>query len=163
MPARVATSRLEASVRSSDGEIKLIPYLMAGYPDPASSIQQGLAYAASGAAAIEVGIPFSDPLADGPVVQRAGQVALEGGTTVRSALEGAAAVAGGGVPGGLMSSVTPMLAFDERRFAASAAAAGAAGVIVPDLPAEESEPLAGWLRSAGPGTGFLVAPPRPDP
>jgi tryptophan synthase alpha chain len=162
MPAKVATSRLEASVRSSDGEIKLIPYLMAGYPDHASSIQQGLAYAASGAAAIEVGIPFSDPLADGPAVQRAGQVSLEGGTTVRSALEVAAAVAEAGVPIVLMSYVNPVLAFDERRFAASAATAGAAGVIVPDLPAEESEPLAGWLRAAGLDTVFMVAPTSPD-
>ena len=70
MPANVATSRLEASVRSSDGEINLIPYLMAGYPDHASSIQQGLAYSGAGVAAIEVGIPFRDPLADGPALQR---------------------------------------------------------------------------------------------
>src|SRR2546423_12877080 len=138
MPADVATSRLEASVRAGDGEIKLIPYLMAGYPDHASSIQQGLAYAEAGAAAIEVGIPFSDPLADGPVVQRAGQAALEGGATVRSALEVAAAVAEAGVPVVLMTYVNPVLAFDERRFAASAAAARAAGVGMPHLPAPES-------------------------
>ncbi len=154
-------SRLEERVRAA-GDIKLIPYLMAGYPDRARSIEQGLAYARAGAAAIEVGVPFSDPLADGPAVQRADQAALEGGMTVRGALQVAAAVAEGGAPVVLMSYVNPVLAYDERRFAADAASAGVAGVIVPDLPAEESEPLAGWLRSAGLDTIFLVAPTSPD-
>jgi tryptophan synthase alpha chain len=158
-----ALSRLSGRVRRSrDGGLELIPYLMAGYPDQAGSIEQGLSYAAAGAAAIEVGIPFSDPLADGPVVQRAGQTALANGTTVRTALEVAAAVAEGGAPVVLMTYVNPILAYDERRFAADAAAAGVAGVILPDLPAEESEPVAGWLRSAGLDVVFLVAPTSPD-
>lgn len=152
--------RLEERVRAA-GDIKLIPYLMAGYPDRAGSIEQGLAYARAGAAAIEVGIPFSDPLADGPAVQRAGQTALANGTTVRSALEVAAAVAEEDVPVVLMTYVNPILAYDERRFAADAVRAGASGVIIPDLPAEESQPLAGWLRSAGLDTVFLVAPTSP--
>jgi tryptophan synthase alpha chain len=154
-------SRLEERVRAA-GDLRLIPYLMAGYPDPVRSIEQGLAYARAGAAAIEVGIPHSDPLADGPAVQRAGQAALEGGMTVRGALEVAAAVAEGGAPVVLMTCVNPVLAYDGRRFAADAARAGAAGVIVPDLPAEEAEPLAGWLRAAGLDTIFLVAPTSPD-
>ena len=154
-------SRLEERVRSA-GDLKLIPYLMAGYPDAAGSIAQGLAYARAGAAAIEVGIPFSDPLADGPAVQRAGQAALEGGMTVAGALRVAAAVAEGGAPVVLMTYVNPVLAYDPRRFAAGAAAAGVAGVIIPDLPAEEAEPLAGWLRSGGLDVVFLVAPTSPD-
>jgi tryptophan synthase alpha chain len=154
-------SRLEERVRAA-GDVKLIPYVMAGYPDPAGSIAQGLAYAEAGAAAIEVGIPFSDPLADGPAVQRAGQAALEGGMTVGGALEVAAAVAEGGAPVVLLTYVNPVLAYDQRRFAAEAAKAGAAGVIVPDLPVEEAEPLSGWLRSAGLDTVFLVAPTSPD-
>jgi tryptophan synthase alpha chain len=154
-------SRLEERVRSA-GDLRLIPYLMAGYPDPASSIAQGLAYARAGAAAIEVGIPFSDPLADGPAVQRAGQAALEGGMTVARALRVAGAVAEGGAPVVLMTYVNPVLAYDPRRFAADAAAAGVSGVIIPDLPAEEAEPLAGWLRSAGLDVVFLVAPTSPD-
>src|SRR5215472_932312 len=105
-------SHLEQRVRAS-GDVKLIPYVMAGYPDPEGSIAQGLAYASAGAAAIEVGIPYSDPLADGPAVQRAGQTALEGGMTVRGALEVAAAVAKGGAPIVLMTYVNPMLAYDE--------------------------------------------------
>src|SRR5256884_3436290 len=156
-----AVSRLEQRVRS-DGDLRLIPYLMAGYPDREGSIRHGLAFARAGVAAIEVGIPHSDPLADGPVVQRAGQVALEGGMTVRGALEVAGAIAEAGVPVVLMTSVNPVLAHDERRFAAEASAAGVAGVIVPALPAEESEPLAGWLRAAGLDTVFLVAPTSPD-
>jgi tryptophan synthase alpha chain len=158
--ARVV-SRLEERVRAA-GDLKLIPYLMAGYPSREGSIEQGLAYARAGVAAIEVGIPHSDPLADGPVVQRAGQAALAGGMTVRGALDVAGAIAGSGVPVVLMTSVNPVLAHDERRFAAEASAAGVAGVIIPDLPAEESEPLAGWLRAAGLDTVFLVAPTSPD-
>lgn len=156
-----AVSRLEERLRA-DGDLKLVPYVMAGYPDRARSIAQGLAYAAAGAAAIEVGIPFSDPLADGPAVQRAGQTALDNGITVRGALEVAAAVGAGGAPVVLMTYVNPVLAYDPRRFAADAAAAGVSGVIIPDLPAEESEPLAGWLRAAALDTVFLVAPTSPD-
>jgi tryptophan synthase alpha chain len=155
-------SRLEERVRATTTDIKLVPYLMAGYPDGARSVEQGRAYARAGAAAIEVGIPFSDPLADGPVVQRAGQVALANGTTVRRALGIASAVAETGVPVVLMTYVNPILAYDERRFAADAARAGVAGVIIPDLPAEESQPLTGWLRAAGLDTIFLVAPTSPD-
>jgi tryptophan synthase alpha chain len=161
MSATRSVSVLEERVRAA-GDVRLIPYLMAGYPDRAGSVGQGLAYARAGAAAIEVGIPFSDPLADGPAVQRAGQAALAGGMTVGRALEVAAAVAEGGTPVVLMTYVNPVLAYDERRFAADAAAAGVAGVIIPDLPAEEAEPLAGWLRSAGLDTVFLVAPTSPD-
>jgi tryptophan synthase alpha chain len=154
-------SRLEESVRADD-DVRLIPYVMAGYPDRAGSIAQGLAYARAGAAAVEVGIPFSDPLADGPAVQRAGQTALEGGMTVAGALGVAEAVAAGGAPVVLMTYVNPILAYDQRRFAAAAAAAGVAGVVVPDLPSEEAEPLAGWLRAAGLDTVFMVAPTSPD-
>jgi tryptophan synthase alpha chain len=161
MTSTRATSQLEASVRSTDG-LKLIPYLMAGYPDRAGSIQQGRAYARAGVAAIEVGVPFSDPLADGPAVQRAGEVALRRGMTVAGALEVAGEVAAEGVPVVLMTYVNPVLAYDPRRLAAEAAEAGVAGVIVPDLPAEEAEPVAGWLRSAGLDTIFLVAPTSPD-
>lgn len=155
-------SRLEAAVRGSETELRFIPYLMAGHPSTVGSIELGRNYAQAGAAAIEVGIPFSDPLADGPTVQRAGQVALEGGMTVRHALEVAAAVAETGVPVVLMTYVNPVLAYDPRRFAADAAAAGVAGVIVPDLPVEEAEPVVGWLRSAGLDTVLMVAPTSPD-
>jgi tryptophan synthase alpha chain len=149
--------QLAESLRAR-GDIKLIPYLMAGYPSRQASIEMGRAFAAAGAAAIEVGVPYSDPLADGPTIQRAGQVALEGGMSMSGALEVAAGVASEGVPVVMMTYVNPILAYDARRFAADAAAAGVAGVIVPDLPPEESVPTAGWLRAAGLDTIFLVAP-----
>jgi len=162
----VATARAESALAAAvraEGDVKLIPYLMAGYPDRARSVALGRMYARSGAAAIEVGIPFSDPLADGPVIQRAGQVALDGGMTVAGALSVAAEVAAEGVPVVLMTYVNPLLAYDPRRFAADAAEAGARGVLLVDLPPEESGTIVEWLRAAGLDTVFLVAPTSPDP
>src|SRR5439155_858665 len=88
-------------------------------------------------AALEIGIPHSDPLADGSVIQHAGQVALEHGMTVSGALGVAQAVAAEGVPVVLMTYINPVLSYDPRRFAAEVSQAGVAGVIVPDLPIEE--------------------------
>jgi len=150
-------TRLEAAVRA-DGDLKLVAYMMAGHPNKKRSIEVGKRLAASGIAALEIGIPHSDPLADGPVIQRAGQVALEHGMTVAGALEVAAAIAMEGVPVVLMTYINPVLSHDPRRFAAEASQAGVSGVIVPDLPVEESEPVAGWLRSASLDTIFMVAP-----
>ena len=150
-------SRLEGALRA-DGDLKLVAYMMAGHPNRKRSIEVGKRLAGSGIAALEVGIPHSDPLADGPVIQRAGQAALEHGMTVGGALEVATEVASEGVPVILMTYINPILAHDPRRFAAEAAQAGVAGVIVPDLPVEESEPVAGWLRSAALDTIFMVAP-----
>jgi tryptophan synthase alpha chain len=150
-------SRLEGALRT-DGDLKLVAYMMAGHPNRKRSIEVGKRLAGSGIAALEIGIPHSDPLADGPVIQRAGQTALEHGMTVEGALDVAAEVASEGVPVVLMTYINPILAHDPRRFAAEAAQAGVAGVIVPDLPVEESEPVAGWLRSASLDTIFMVAP-----
>jgi len=132
--------------------------MMAGHPTKKRSLEMGKKLATSGIAALEIGIPFSDPLADGPVIQHAGQAALEHGMTVGACLELAAAVAREGIPIVLMTYINPILQHDPRRFAAEAAQAGVAGVIVPDLPVEESEPVAGWLRSASLDTVFMVAP-----
>jgi tryptophan synthase alpha chain len=150
-------SRLEAALRGN-GDLKLVAYMMAGHPDKKRSLEVGKKLAASGIAALEIGIPFSDPLADGPVIQDAGQSALDHGMTVGGALELAAAIAREGIPIALMTYINPILAHDPRRFAAEASQAGVAGIIVPDLPVEESEPVAGWLRSASLDTVFMVAP-----
>jgi tryptophan synthase alpha chain len=155
------SSRLEAALKSNDGDLKLVAYLMAGHPSAKRSIDVGKRLAASGIAALEIGIPHSDPLGDGPVIQKAGQIALQGGMTVAGAIEVAAAIAREGVPVVLMTYVNPILAFDPRKFAAEAAQAGVAGVIVPDLPIEEAEPVTGWLRSAALDTVFMVAPTTP--
>ena len=154
---KTQTSRLESAVRA-DGDLKLIAYMMAGHPTLKKSTEIGKRLATSGIAALEIGIPFSDPLADGPVIQHAGQVALHAGMNMTAALELAAAVAAEGTPVVLMTYINSVLAHDPRRFAAEAAQAGVAGVIVPDLPVEESEPVAGWLRSASLDTVFMVAP-----
>ena len=149
--------RLEVALRA-DKDLKLVAYMMAGHPNRKRSIEVGKRLATSGIAALEIGIPHSDPLADGPVIQRAGQTALEHGMTVGGSLEVAAAIASEGIPVVLMTYINPILAFDPRKFAAEAAQAGVAGVIVPDLPVEESEPVSGWLRSASLDTVFMVAP-----
>ena len=153
-------SRLEAALKA-DGDLKLVAYIMAGHPSAKRSIEVGKRLAAAGVAAIEIGIPHSDPLADGPVIQRAGQKALAAGMTVAGALEVAAGVAREGVPVVLMTYINPVLNHDPRKFAAEAAQAGVAGVIVPDLPIEEAEPVTGWLRSASLDTVFMVAPTTP--
>jgi tryptophan synthase alpha chain len=154
------SSRLEEALRAKD-DLKLVAYIMAGHPSKKRSIEVGKRLAASGIAAIEIGIPHSDPLADGPVIQRAGQVALKQGMTVAGALEVAEAVATEGIPVVLMTYINPVLSHDARKFAAEAAQAGVAGVIVPDLPIEEAEPVAGWLRAASLDTVFMVAPTTP--
>ncbi len=154
-------SRLEAALRRDGERLALVPYTMAGYPDRPRSIEHGRAYARAGAAAIEVGVPYSDPLADGPVVQRAGQAALDQGTTLADAIRVAAAIAEEDAPVVLMTYVSPILSYGGRRLAVDAAAAGIAGVIIPDLPVEEAQPLVEPLREAGLDTIFLVAPTSP--
>ncbi len=153
-------SRLENVLRAK-GDLKLVAYMMAGHPNKKRSIEVGKRLAGSGIAALEIGIPHSDPLADGPVIQHAGQVALEHGMTVSGALEVAQAVAAEGTPVVLMTYINPVLSHDPRRFAAEASQAGVAGVIVPDLPIEEAEPVTGWLRSTALDTIFMVAPTTP--
>jgi tryptophan synthase alpha chain len=149
--------RLDKALRANN-DLKLVAYMMGGHPNRKRSIEVGKRLATSGVAALEIGIPHSDPLADGPVIQHAGQVALDHGITVEGCLEVASAVAAEGTPVVLMTYINPILAYDPRKFAAEAAQAGVAGVIVPDLPVEESEPVAGWLRSASLDTIFMVSP-----
>ena len=158
--ARHDAGRLEKAVRA-DGDLKLLAYMMAGHPDHKRSLEVARRLAGSGIAALEIGIPHSDPLADGPVIQRAGQAALAHGATVGSSLEVAQAAAAEGVPVVLMTYINPVLSYDPRKFAAAAAQAGVAGVLVPDLPIEEAEPVTGWLRSASLDTVFMVAPTTP--
>ncbi len=153
-------SRLEGALKAKD-DLKLVAYIMAGHPSKKRSIEVGKRLAGAGIAALEIGIPHSDPLADGPVIQRAGQAALAHGMTVAGALEVAEAVAPEGVPVVLMTYINPVLSYDPRKFSAEAAQAGVSGVIVPDLPIEEAEPIAGWLRSASLDTVFMVAPTSP--
>jgi len=118
-----------------------MPYFPLGYPDLDTSIDVIEALANNGADLIEVGLSFSDPLADGPVIQKATQVALEKGITVKKSLEAVKELRKRGVdiPLVLMGYYNPMLAYGLEKFARDAVEAGADGFIVPDLPMEESE------------------------
>jgi tryptophan synthase alpha chain len=118
-----------------------MPYFPLGYPDLETSIGVIEALAKNGADLMEVGLSFSDPLADGPVIQKATQIALEKGITVKKSLQAVAELRDRGVtiPLVLMGYYNPMLAYGLEGFVHDAQSAGADGFIIPDLPLEESE------------------------
>ncbi len=124
----------------SEKRAALMPYFTLGYPDPEQSVDIVTAIAQSGADLIELGIPFSDPLADGPTIQYSTQIALAQGMTVRRCLEMVAALRQRGVsqPLLLMGYINPLLAYGLDAFLSDAAQAGACGLIIPDLPPEEA-------------------------
>ncbi len=157
-----APSPLETKLRGlrAHGRAGLAPFLTGGYPDRATSARLLDACARAGAAAIELGIPFTDPLADGPALQRAAQVALEGGTTTGDVLALARDFAEGhaDVPIVIMTYANPILAYGVERFARDAASAGVSGVILSDLPFEERPDVWDALAGAGLDTIPLVAP-----
>ena len=128
-----------------EGRAALMPYLMGGFPDQETATAVAEAYADAGADLIELGVPFSDPLADGPTIHAADTAALEAGATLESVLETCAAV-GDRVPVALMVYANMVLARGVEEFGATAAEAGAAGVIVPDLPLEEQGAIARGAR-----------------
>lgn len=130
-------SRLQGAF---DRKPAFMPYYPLGFPTPEASVDVIEALAKNGADLIEVGLPFSDPLADGPVIQRATQIALQQGMTVKKALAAVRELRARGVtvPLILMGYYNPMLAYGPERLAREAAEAGAEGFIVPDLPPEES-------------------------
>ncbi|HET9199156.1 MAG TPA: tryptophan synthase subunit alpha [Solirubrobacterales bacterium] len=137
-----------------EGRAALMPYMMAGYPDRATGLAVAGAYADSGADLIELGVPFSDPLADGPTIHAAATAALEGGATLRTALEVCEAVADR-VPVVFMAYANMVLAHGgAAEFARLLEAAGAAGAIVPDLPLEEATEV----RQAFDGRGLALVP-----
>ena len=127
-----------------------MPYLMGGHPSLEASTEAGLAAADAGADLIELGIPFSDPLADGPVIHEAASQALAAGVTPHGVLGVCEALASR-VPVVLMVYTNVVLSAGAERFALRAAAAGASGLIVPDLPHDE----AGGLRAACDSRGWL--------
>jgi len=127
-----------------------MPYFPLGYPDLETSINVIEALANNGADLIEVGLSFSDPLADGPVIQHATQIALEKGITVKKSLEAVKELRKRGVdiPLILMGYYNPMLAYGLEKFVRDAKEAGADGFIIPDLPTEESEEFVSMLSEA---------------
>jgi len=141
------------------GEGALIPFLVAGDPTPALSLEAARAVAEAGADVLELGIPFSDPLADGKVNEQAYRRALEHGVFIPEVLALARGVRERTqVPLVLMTYYNPVLQYGLERFADEAAAAGVDGVLVTDLPPEEAAPWQAAARAAGLDTIFLAAP-----
>jgi tryptophan synthase alpha chain len=139
----------------------LIPYLTAGFPTPAVSLEALRRVAAAGADFVEVGVPFSDPLADGPTIQRTTQTALEQGMTLPHvlALIHEAALA---VPVIIMTYLNPVLAYGVDRFVTDAQVAGAAGVLLTDLPAGADPTVEAAVTNSALCLIRLVAPTTDD-
>jgi len=144
-----------------EGRAALMPYLMGGFPDAETSLAVAESYAEAGADLIELGVPFSDPLADGPVIQAAATRALAGGATLEGVLSICERVAGR-VPVLPMVYANMVLVRGPSEFARLLADAGAAGAIVPDLPLEEAGEIGEELSGAGIALVLLVAPTTPD-
>lgn len=146
----------------SQGRCALMPFLMAGDPDLADTGAALLALQANGADLIELGIPYSDPLADGPVIQAAASRALASGTTPARVLAMLSALKGElTIPVVLFTYSNPLLNRGMEAFCQEAAAAGAAGLVVPDLPLEEGVKLSAIAAAHGLDLVLLVAPTTP--
>lgn len=148
----------------ADGRAALIPYVVAGYPDAETSLEIAMAAADAGADLLEVGLPYSDPLADGATLQRASGVALRAGATLEGSLRlieriGAARPDLPLVPMGYANQVIG--GGDGEAVARRLAAAGAAGLIVADLTPDEGGPFEAVARDAGIAVVYLVAPTTP--
>jgi tryptophan synthase alpha chain len=144
----------------AEGRAGLVTFLTAGDPDPATSAALLRGLPAAGADLIELGIPFTDPMADGPAIQLASQRALRAGMTLRKVLDMVAAFRRDepATPVILMGYYNPIHAYGVERFVADAKQAGVDGLIIVDLPPEESPELTGPLRAAGLDFIFLTAP-----
>ncbi len=144
----------------AEGRAALMPYMMGGFPDLETARAVAEAYAEAGADLVELGVPFSDPLADGPVIHAAGTRALAAGTTLERVL-GIGERLAPRVPFVPMVYANMALGRGAREFAAMLAEAGASGAIVPDLPLGEADELGDALGEAGVAPVPLVAPTTP--
>lgn len=146
------------------GRPLVIPFVTAGYPTATATVPLVAALAGAGADMIEIGMPFSDPLADGPTIQRASELALRNGMTVRKTLAqvAEARAADGGIPLILMGYCNPLYAYGMDAFLEDAAGAGVDGLIIPDMPPDEADELLTGCRQTGMAVTFLVAPNAPD-
>ncbi len=150
-----------ASARASGRAAALMPYLMGGFPTLEASVEIGLAYADGGADLVELGIPFSDPLADGPVIHAAGVAALRAGATVHAVLEVGRTIAER-IPVVVMCYSNQILARGLDRFLDALREAGVSGLIVPDLPLEEAPEALAACDERGIALVPLVAPTTPQ-
>jgi tryptophan synthase alpha chain len=165
-PAGTATAprRLRAAFARAarEGRKGLVPYLTVGYPDPATTARAAIALLEEGALAVELGIPFSDPLADGPELQRASHAALARGTRLADAFDTARRIrASRNEPIVLMTYLNPVLAAGLPAFLAEARAAGVDGLLVSDLPPDEGDWIWKEIRRSALDPILLVAPTTP--
>ncbi len=149
---------------AKENRAALVVFVEAGDPDLATTERLLPALAEAGADVLEVGIPFSDPIADGPVIQRSSERSLASGTTLPAVLDLLARLRGDGFGAAvvLFGYANPILAMGEEAFVQKAKRAGADGVLLTDLPFEEAKGFAGRLRKAGLDFVSLVAPTSPD-
>jgi tryptophan synthase alpha chain len=149
---------------AAENRAALVVFVEAGDPDLATTARLLPALAEAGADVVELGIPFSDPIADGPVIQRASERSLASGTTLAGVLDLLARLRREGLAVAvvLFGYVNPILAMGEELFTRRAKEAGADGVLLTDLPFEEAKPFARRLRKAGIDFVSLVAPTSPD-
>ena len=145
---------------AAEGRAAFLPYFPVGYPSLDESLEVFEALAAAGADGFEIGMPFSDPLADGPTIQAATQIALDNGTTTTTALELVRTLRARGIdqPVLMFGYLNPLLAYGPERFVADARAAGADGLIVPDLPPEEAHLFTAACEREGLALVFFLAP-----
>lgn len=157
-----ATIAQAFAAATAAGRAAFVPFVSGGFPSPAACADLVFSLDALGAEVIELGVPFSDPLADGPVIQAASHQALMAGMTPAKVLELAAGLAPR-VKAALvlMTYYNPVARMGLNEFARRAAGAGAAGVIVPDLPPEEAGPWRQAAAAAGLDTIFMAAPTTP--
>jgi len=148
----------------AEGRAAFVPYVMAGDPDQATALAILKGLPAAGADLIEVGFPFSDPMAEGPPIQRAAQRALAKGMTLKATLATIAAFREGDqdTPIILMGYLNPLVTWGFEAFAQAAAQAGVDGMIVVDCPPEEADPLADALEANGMALIFLTTPTSDD-
>jgi tryptophan synthase alpha chain len=144
---------------SEERRAALVTYVMAGDPDLKGSLNMAMACVEAGADVLELGMPFSDPIADGPTLQRAAERSIAAGTQVEDVLALAKQIrARSALPIVLMGYFNPVLSFGQERFLAGCARAGVDAVLFPDLPPEEAGELTRLADARGVGTVFLVAP-----
>jgi tryptophan synthase alpha chain len=155
--------RITAAIANANGRGRtaLVPFLTAGYPQR-SAFASTLGAIATAADVVEIGVPFSDPMADGMTIQRSSFTAIKNGVSLKW-IFGELAAADAAVPLVMMSYVNPLLAFGFEALAERAAATGVCAFVVPDLPFEESAELRGVLEARGLGLIQLVTPATPPP
>lgn len=165
MPAIRQTQGLAAlyhlfQTTAAQNRAAFMPYWAIGYPDYDTSLEILTALSAIGADGFEIGIPFSDPIADGVMVQTATQIALENGITVKKCLEAIQTLRSRGLtqPMMIMGYLNPLLAYGAEKLVMDAKAAGADGFIIPDLPPEEAHYFAAYCQRENMAQVFFLAP-----